>query len=150
MVQRAAEITASKGKDNWRLVRDLLRVDLKQVLADAKKKDPDMSKFGFIPYMAKTWLGRLLAESFAERIFSNCNIVLTPGNMSLNPIEMGQLVVLRMNKRFMQYMKKRYKDKIATALGMDCTVFKDDEAVDAVDADDVDPADITLVAVVFS
>jgi hypothetical protein len=100
--------------------------------------------------MAKTWLGRLLAESFAERIFSNCNIVLTSGNMSLNPIEMGQLVVLRMNKRFMQYMKKHYKGAIATALGMDCTVFKDDEAVDAVDADDVDPADITLVAVVFS
>ena len=55
-----------------------------------------------------------------------------------------------MNKRFMQYMKKHHKGLITTALGMDCTVFKDDEAVDAVDADDVDPADITLVAVVFS
>ena len=109
-----------------------------------------MKRFGFIPYMAKTWLGRLLAESFAERIFSNCNIVLTPGNMRLNSKEMSQLVVLRMNKRFMQYMKKHHKGLITTALGMDCTSLKDDVVVDAVDADDVDPADITLVAVVFS
>ena len=150
MVQRASEIAASKGKDNWRLVRDLLRVDLKQVLADAKRKDPDMSKFGFIPYMAKTSLGRLLAESFAERIFRNCNSVPTSGNMRLNPIEMVQLVVLRMNKRFVQYMKKHHRGEIVTALGMDCTSFKDAEVVDEVDADDVDPADITLAAVVFS
>ena len=47
---------------------DLLRIDLKQVLADAKEIDPDMAKIDFIPYMAKTWLWRFFAELFAERI----------------------------------------------------------------------------------
>ena len=129
---------------------DLLQIDLKQVLADARRKEPDMSKFGFIPYMEKTWRGRLLAESFTERMFSNCNIVLTPGSMRMNPIEMGQLVVLRMNKRFMQYMKKNYGGEITTALGMDCPIIGDVEVVDAVDADDVNPADCTLVPVIYS
>ena len=105
-------------------MRDLLQIDLKQVLADAKRKDPDTWTFAF-PYMAKTWLGHLLAESFAERMFSSCNIELTFGNMRMNPIEMSQLVVLRMNKRLMQYMKKDYGGEIATALGMDCTIIGD-------------------------
>ena len=75
--------------DNWLLVRDLFRVDLKRFFADAKLKDPERKKFGYIPFMAKTWLGRLMSESFAERMFSNANIVITPSNMCLNPIEMG-------------------------------------------------------------
>ena len=51
--------------------------------------------------MAKTWLERLMAESFSERMLSNANIVINPGNMRLNPVEMEQLVVLRMNRDFM-------------------------------------------------
>ena len=153
LAQRAIEIAASEDGDNWRLVRDLMHVDLKQVLRDAKAMDPDMAKFGYIPYMAKTWLGRLLAESFAERMFSNANIVLTPGNMSLNPTEMGQLVVLRMNRRFMHYMKKTFKVEITTALGMDGTTCKADgeeEEGDKIEAGDLDPSDVTLVPVHFS
>ena len=100
--------------------------------------------------MAKTWLGRLLAESFAEQMFSNCNIVLTLGNMRMNPIDMGQLVVLTMNKRCMQYMKKDYGGEIATALGMECTIIADVDVVNADDADGVNPADVTLAPVIYS
>ena len=42
-----------------------------------------------------------MAESFSERMLSNANIVINPGNMRLNPVEMEQLVVLRMNRDFM-------------------------------------------------
>ena len=83
------------------MVFDLLRVPLGKLIAEIKKRDPERERYGFLPYMAKTWLGRLMAESFSERMLSNANIVLNPGNMRLNPIEMEQLVVLRMNRDFM-------------------------------------------------
>lgn len=101
---RANEIkrlNAEGGKARWNVVFDLLRVPLKKLIADIKKQDPDRKKYGFLPYMAKTWLGRLMAESFSERMLSNANIVITPGNMRLDPVEMEQLVVLRMNREFM-------------------------------------------------
>jgi hypothetical protein len=86
--------------------------------------------------MAKTWVGRFLAESFSERMISHANIVMKPGiratnilqliclcskqcinqhsgpfvgNCTLNPKEMEMLVVLRMNRRFMEYMRTRHK-----------------------------------------
>ena len=99
--------------------------------------------------MANTCFEHLLAESFAEHMFGNCNIVLTSGNMSLNPIEMGQLVVLRINNCFIQYTKKIHRCEMATALGMGCTIIGDVEVVDAVDADDVNPADFALVPVIY-
>ena len=114
----------------------MLRIDLKTVIKDAIKADPDKTRFGWIPYMAKTWVGRFLAESFSERMISHANIVMKPGiratnilqliclcskqcinqhsgpfvgNCTLNPKEMEMLVVLRMNRRFMEYMRTRHK-----------------------------------------
>ena len=104
MKERAADIKRrreKREKASWNVVFDLLRVPLQQLIADIKKNDPMRERFGFLPYMAKTWLGRLMAESFSERMLSNANIVLNPGNMRLNPVEMEQLVVLRMNRDFM-------------------------------------------------
>ena len=106
------------------------------MIKDAIKADPDKTRFGWIPYMAKTWVGRFLAESFSERMISHANIVMKPGicatnilqliclcskqcinqhsgpfvgNCTLNPKEMEMLVVLRMNRRFMEYMRTRHK-----------------------------------------
>ena len=78
------------------------------MIADSKKHDPTREHFGFIPYMAKSYLGHLLAESFCERIISHANIVLNKSNSCLNPEEMGQLVVLRMNRGFMKYARHKY------------------------------------------
>ena len=61
----------------WQIINDLLQVSLGDIIKDAIASDPDRSKFGFIPYMAKTYLGRLLAESFCERMISIANIVMS-------------------------------------------------------------------------
>ena len=49
-----------------------------------------------------------MAESFSERMISNTNFVLTPGNMRPNPVEMEQLVALCMNREFMAYCKEHF------------------------------------------
>jgi hypothetical protein len=102
--ERAADIKRrreKREKASWNVVFDLLNVPLGKLIAEIKKRDPERERYGFLPYMAKTWLGRLMAESFSERMLSNANIVLNPSNMRLNPVEMEQLVVLRMNRDFM-------------------------------------------------
>ena len=119
LIPRANEIkkNISVGKkDGWNIVSDLLTVSLKSHISKVKLGDKDRKSFGYLPYMAKTWLGRLMAESFSERMLSNAKIVINPGNMRLNPIEMEQLVILRMNRKFMQYMKLKYPEKLKAFL----------------------------------
>ena len=49
-------------------------------------------------------------SSFAERINSAANIVLTKVNSLLDPVTVNMLVVLHMNRSFMENMRKRYKN----------------------------------------
>jgi hypothetical protein len=105
------------------------------VIAGAKKADPDKTRFGWIPYLAKTWVGRFLAKSLSERMISHANIVMKPGFCATNILQSNclcskqcinqhfgpfgrklhsqsekieMLVVLRMNRRFMEYMRTRH------------------------------------------
>ena len=69
--------------------------------------------FGYIPLMAsRSWgqVGSLMAESFCERMLSCANTVLTDGNSLLGHEELERLVILRMNKRFMCYMRRTYPE----------------------------------------
>ena len=63
--------------------------------------------------MAKTWLGHLMVELFSERMLSNTKIVLTPGNMRLNLVEIEQLVVFCMNPEFVAYCKEHLPHELA-------------------------------------
>ncbi len=66
---------------------DLMDADLGRVLNILKDEDPDASKYGFLPYMAthsRGSVGSLLASSYAERINSAANLILTKGN-TLSP-----------------------------------------------------------------
>ena len=53
-------------------------------------------------------LGALSAESYCERILSCANNVITNGNTLLSDEELEMLVVLRMNREFMQFMRANY------------------------------------------
>jgi hypothetical protein len=53
-------------------------------------------------------IGTLLAESFCERILSQSNLVLTEGNSLLSDEVLEMVVVLRVNREFMKYMRKHY------------------------------------------
>ena len=68
---------------------------------------------GLIPLMAGCSsypLGALNAESFCERILSQANNVMTSGNTLLSDEELEMIVILRMNRDFMKFMRKHYAD----------------------------------------
>ena len=53
-------------------------------------------------------LGRIPASSFCERINSIAKDVMTDGHTAMKQDSLEKLVVLRMNREFMQYMRKKY------------------------------------------
>ena len=68
--------------------------------------------FGHLPLMAgcsKGQIGALNAESFAERILSAANLVLTEGNTLLDDSMLEILVLLRINREFMEYMTAKFQ-----------------------------------------
>jgi hypothetical protein len=50
-----------------------------------------------------------------ERVNSRANLVVTEGNSLLSPEEIDKLVVLRMNKEVMKFMRKNYPEIINSA-----------------------------------
>ena len=73
----------------------------------------EMKSLGYLPLMAscsRGQIGNLNAESYCERILSCANLVMTEGNTLLDSDELEMIVVLRMNKDFMEYMAHHYPD----------------------------------------
>ena len=86
-------------------------MDVGKIIRAIMKEDPTQEHYGYLPVMAtasKASIGALLASSFCERINSAANIILHDGNLSLSEREINKLVVLRVNRRFMEYMRKTY------------------------------------------
>ena len=61
--------------------------------------------------------GALNAESFCERVLSCANDVLTEGNTLLSDEELEMLVVLRMNRKFMRFMREHYSSMLSQQFG---------------------------------
>ena len=72
--------------------------------------------------------GALNAESFCERVLSCANDVLTEGNTLLGDAELEMLVVLRMNRNFMRFMRKHYSYMLNEQFGQ--TVIREADFVD--------------------
>jgi hypothetical protein len=53
-------------------------------------------------------IGALCAESFCERILSEANDVCHDGNTLLDTEEINMVVVLHMNREFIQHMREKY------------------------------------------
>ena len=53
-----------------------------------------------------------MAASFCERVSSYANDVCTEGNSLLAPEEIGKLVVLRVNREFMEFMRHHYPNVV--------------------------------------
>ena len=89
--------------------------------------DTGRVQFGWIPTMASSsvgQLGALSAESYCERILSCANNVLTKGNTLLSDDELEMIVVLRMNRAFMQFMRAHYAAEAKQVFGQ--TVVRDE------------------------
>ena len=58
--------------------------------------------------MGVTTLVTLNSESFCECVLSSVKLVVSDLHVSLKPSEIRVLVMLRMNRGFMEYMRKTY------------------------------------------
>ena len=92
--------------------------------------DPDRSKFGFLPLMAGCCdgqIGALNAESFAERVISGSDLVMTNGNTLLGDKMLEMLVVLQMDWGFMEFMWGEYAEEIMKTQPFNMTVIAEGE-----------------------
>ena len=91
-------------------------------LEDAAGKE-DAAFYGHLLSMARTYIGGNMSESFCERVLSVANDVMTTGNTLLKADHLKKIVLLRVNRRFMEYMREHRKDvvmMVAQKKGMQC------------------------------
>jgi hypothetical protein len=94
--------------------QDLWEADMGYVLRHFfLKDDPEGTKYGYLPKMAlasKGMMCALMASSFCERINSCAVEVVDERNTLLSQDEIDKVTVLRMNKEFMEFMRKEYPE----------------------------------------
>ena len=104
---------------------DLMHVPIARIykrLEDAAGKE-DAAFYGHLLSMARTYIGGNMSESFCERVLSVANDVMTTGNTLLKADHLKKIVLLRVNRRFMEYMREHRKDvvlMVAQKKGMQC------------------------------
>ena len=114
---------------NLDIMDDLMDVDIGAVYHGLMKSDPDRSKFGFMPLLAScctSEIGALNAESYAERIVSAANLTMNSGNTRFDDELCEMLVVLRMNREFIIFMRDNYFEDIRSVQRFNTTVVADE------------------------
>ena len=98
-------------------IMELFYVDMGKVMTNDDNlcigPDADRKLYGYLPKMATTSrgsIGALMASSFPERVNSPGNQILTKGNTLLSEDEINKVVVLRMNRSFMKYMRLHHPE----------------------------------------
>ena len=111
-IEHYPDLKATNGPDSqYDLVHDLMPLDMGVLYRKIILSDPNEKVYGKLPLMASCssgQIGALNAESFCERVISGANLVLDDGNTLLGDEELSMLVVLRMNREFMEYMRANY------------------------------------------
>ena len=88
------------------LMTDLLDADMFKVYLDMiQQRNP--AKFGYLPMMVVATLGTLNTESFCERVLSYVKLVVSDLHVCLKADEIRMLVILWMNREFMEYIIRR-------------------------------------------
>lgn len=73
--------------------------------------------YGLWPLLASCNLGALHAESFCEHVTSCANNVVTKLHMRLLPILVEEIVILRMYKGFMDWIRAKCGTELVCVLG---------------------------------
>lgn len=76
------------------------------------KADPTMEKYGYIPLMAMCYIGHLQPESFCERVLSPSQTIIDCSDTHLSDENREKLLMLRMNRGFIETMRMRYAAKL--------------------------------------
>ena len=91
------------------LVKSLQKLNPSYVHKNIEKLETDKRAYGWLPLMASSsWgqIGALCADRFCELILSEANDVCHDGNTLLDTEEINMLIVLRMNREFIQHMRE--------------------------------------------
>mmetsp|Transcript_19067 Transcript_19067/g.47859 ORF Transcript_19067/g.47859 Transcript_19067/m.47859 type:complete len:120 (+) Transcript_19067:2055-2414(+) len=87
---------------------DLMEADITLTSKNMIFEDTDSTIYGFLPYIAthsRASVGTLLASSYAERINSAANLILTKGNALLDDATIHMCTVLRINREVMAFLR---------------------------------------------
>lgn len=84
-----------------------------------------------------------MAASFCERVNSCANLVVTEGNSLLSTDEIDMLVVLRMNKVFIGFMRQNYPEVIESVHAKYGSVIRVEDCVEE-EYEDEQPASIDM------
>lgn len=90
---------------------DLMLLDYGVAIKWLESKQNTKYELGLFPMMARMYLGNNLASSFVERMNSAAKLVMGTARTSLSPEELRMLVVLRINRDFMVFMKTHHRSK---------------------------------------
>ena len=88
------------------------------------------SRFGYLPKMtilSRGSIGALGASSFCERINSASNLTVTTGNTLLSAKEINMVVVLRVNRAYMNYMREHHPEVSGQQFNMTVVKFADNK-----------------------
>ena len=95
---------------NLSVMGDLMKLPMKPVMDVMERTNCERENiFGYLPLMCKNLpvqLGALSAQSFAEQMISAGNLLITRKRTQLNDELINKLIVLQMNRNFMEFMRK--------------------------------------------
>jgi len=96
--------------ETYDLMDEMLHLDMKILMKESERvSESNDKKFKLLPLMAKCskfQLGALVSQSFAERMNSAGKNIVTDNRTNLDQDMIDKLVILRMNKRFMEYARQ--------------------------------------------
>ena len=96
--------------ETYDLMDEMQFVDMKVLMKEAERLSASQNnKFKLLPLMAKCskfQLGALVSQSFAERMNSAGKHIVTDNRTQLDQDMIDKLVILHMNKRFMEYSRQ--------------------------------------------
>jgi hypothetical protein len=123
---------------------DLLDTNMFKVYSDILRSESlrmqydKSAQFGYLSMMSGTTLGALNTESFCERVLSCVKLVVSDLHVSLKTEEIRMLVMLRMNREFMEYMRASYPDTQLSEFEVTDTYVRAHGGVQALDDDEDD------------
>jgi len=93
------------------IFKHIMHINPGKIYQRLEKEDTNGDKYGYIPKMAqgsKGCIGFLPAASFCERVNSVAKDVMTDAHVLMGEKSLDKLVVLRINRGLMQYMRLKY------------------------------------------